>query len=189
MALGKKLYTHGRSVVSPDVPGAGGATGPAGATGAGGATGPSGATGPAGGGLGFAVFDALMPGDNAATVAVGAAVQFPNNGATGGTLPPTRATASTFTINATGTYEVSWQVSVTEAGQLQVADNGTGLPRTVVGRATGTSQIVGHTLITVTSGHTLSVINPVGNSTALTITPIAGGASAVSATFVIKQLA
>jgi hypothetical protein len=146
----------------------------------------AGATAAGAASLKFSNFFALMPGDNASTVAVGAAVQFPQNGPTNGAA--VRATASTFTIALAGTYKIDWQVSVTEAGQLQLAIAGVGLPNTVVGRATGTSQIVGSTLITVAAGAVLSVINPVGNSTALTITPIAGGASAVSATLSIVKV-
>lgn len=137
----------------------------------------------------YALFFALMPGDNSATVAVGAAVQFPQDGPVSSPTTITRATASTFTLADVGNYEVSWQVSVSEAGQLQLALNGTGLPDTVVGRATITNQISGSTVITtVEPNSVLSVINPVGNSAALTITPIAGGANAVSATLSIKAL-
>jgi hypothetical protein len=179
MSVGKKLNHNSRVTVQLD---AGGATGATGATGAG-------ATGATGAGVfvpSFAHFFALMPGDNAATVAVGAAVQFPQNGPTNGVA--VRASASTFTIPVAGTYKVDFQVSVTEAGQLQLAVGGTGLPDTVAGRATGTSQIAQSAVITVGAGAVLSVINPVGNSTALTITPIAGGANAVSATLTIVRL-
>jgi hypothetical protein len=97
--------------------------------------------------------------------------------------------AGSFTLPNIGDYQVSWQVSVDEPGQLQLSLNGAGLPETVVGRATGTSQLVGNTLITTTIANSIiSVINPPGNSTALTITPIAGGASAVSATLTIVAL-
>ena len=175
-----------------------GATGPFGATGSAGATGNQGATGftgatgaagTAGGLLAFADFFALMPGDNAATVAVGAAVSFPQNGATSGATIA-RTGPTTFNLAAIGVYEVTFQVSVTEAGQLVIALNGTQQASTVVGRATGTSQIFGSTLITTTTVNTvLSINNPLLNSTALTITPLAGGANAVSATLVIKRLA
>lgn len=174
--------------------GATGATGVPGTAGVAGTAGFTGATGATGTGLltTFGNFYALMPGDNPATVAAGAAVEFPENGpATAGV---TRASASTFTLVAIGTYEISWQVSVTEAGQLDLwLDSGAGaveLAQTVVGRATGTSQIVGSTLITTTvTNSVLSVRNPSGNSPALTITPVAGGTHAVSATLTIKQLA
>jgi hypothetical protein len=104
-----------------------------------------------------------------------------------------RATASSFTLAAIGDYEISWQVPVTEAGQLVLAlDTGAGaveLPNTVVGRPTGTTPIVGHTIITTTvAGSILSVRNPAGNSNALTITPLAGGTHPVSATLIIKRL-
>jgi hypothetical protein len=134
----------------------------------------------------YSLFFALMPGDNAATVAVGAPVAFPQNGPTNGAA--VRADNFTFTLPNTGDYEVDCQVSVTEAGQLQLALGGAGLPNTVAGRATGTSQIVISTIIHATAGQVLSVINPAGNATALTITPIAGGTHAVSATLKIKQV-
>jgi hypothetical protein len=167
----------------------GGATGAAGATGATGA-GATGATGSAGAAPNFANFFALMPPDNAATVAVGAAIQFPQNGPTGGIAPPTRVSASSFNLPNIGIYEVTWQASITEPGQLQLLLDATPLAPTVVGRATGTNQMSGSTLITTTLvNQHLAVINPAGNSTALTMTPIAGGTHAVSATLTIRQLA
>jgi hypothetical protein len=139
-------------------------------------------------GISFASFNAVMPGDNADTVAPGTAVDFPNNGPTTADVV-TRASASTFTLVEAGTYEVNAQVSVSEAGQLQLAIGGVGLPETVAGRATGTSQIVISTIINVGAGDVLSVINPAGNAAALTITPIAGGTHSVSATLTVKLLA
>lgn len=76
-----------------------------------------------------------------------------------------------------------------EAGQLCVNLNGSDNLNTVVGRATGTSQIVGMCLISVTANTILSIHNPTGNTTALTITPIAGGANNVSAHLIITRLA
>ena len=136
----------------------------------------------------YASFFALMPGDNAGTIAVGAAVLFPQNGATfGGAI--TRLSSSTFNLAAIGNYEITWQVSISEAGQLQLAINGVGLAATVVGRATGTTQICGSTVIAIVAPNAvLSVINPVGNADALTVTTIAGGASSVSATLSIRAL-
>jgi hypothetical protein len=82
-----------------------------------------------------------------------------------------------------------FQVSVSEAGQLDLTLNGSELAYTVVGRATGTSQLVEMALVQTTSvDSTLTVRNPVGNSTALTITPLAGGTSPVSAHLVITEL-
>jgi len=128
-----------------------------------------------------------MPPDNAATVAAGNPVLFPQDGPASGTVA--RASTSTFILAAVGTYHVSFQVSVTEPGQLELTLNGTALPSTVVGRATGTSQLVGDSLVTTTSANeTLEVVNPPGNSPALTITPLAGGTHPVSASLVIEQL-
>lgn len=135
----------------------------------------------------FSNFFALMPEDNPTPVAVGAAVQFPQDGPTNGAA--SRASSSTFTIPFTGTYEVSWQVSVTEAGQLMVKLDSLAIDSTVVGRAGGTDQIVGNTIIAINAGAVLSIINPVGNAAALTITPSAGGTHPVSATLSIKRLA
>jgi hypothetical protein len=152
--------------------------------------GASGPAGPAGGILTFAYFYALMPPDNPATVAPGAAVEFPRDGPVTGI---SRIGTNQFVLLDVGVYEVFWQVSVNEAGQLVLGlDTGSGvqeLPETVAGRATGTSQITNQVLITTTQPNTiLTVRNPSGNTTALTVTPIAGGTRAVSAALVIKQL-
>lgn len=135
----------------------------------------------------FSDFYALMPGDNTATVAAGAAVSFPQNGPTNGII--TRSSATQFVIPIVGTYMVSWQVSVQEAGQLVLELDGVVKTNTTVGRATGTSQIVGNRLITTTEPNaTLRVINPPGSPLALTITPLAGGTNAVSASLVITRV-
>ncbi|MCR8983382.1 collagen-like protein, partial [Brevibacillus laterosporus] len=185
---------------SPGVAGSTGATGSTGSTGAAGSTGATGATGSTGatgatgstgatGILSFADFFALMPPDNAATVAPGTDVSFPQNGPTSGTTIA-RTGPSTFNLTAIGIYEVLFQVSVTEPGQLILTLNGADLAYTVVGRATGTSQIVGMALVqTTVINSILTVRNPAGNATALTITPIAGGTRPVSAHLVITQIA
>jgi hypothetical protein len=135
----------------------------------------------------FAEFFALMPADNASTVAVGAAVDFPQDGPTSGDI--TRASADTFLLAEVGTYRVDFSVSVSEAGQLGLSLNGTELDYTIFGRATGTSPIAGEALVTTTTPNsTISVVNPTGNSTALTITPLAGGTRPVAASLVIQQL-
>jgi hypothetical protein len=134
-------------------------------------------------------FFALMPGDNAATVAPGAAVAFPQDGPASAGI--TRSSATQFVLAAPGVYRVFFQVSVTEPGQLMLDLNGSiaTTANTVAGRATGTSQIVNEVLITTTAPNTvLRVINPTGNAAALTITPIAGGTHAVSAWLTIEQL-
>ena len=150
--------------------------------------GPEGPQGPAGGVLGYADFYALMPGDNTATIGVGEDVEFPQNGPTSGTTI-TRVSASEFNLAEIGTYQVLFQVSVDEAGQLVLTLDDEELDYTVVGRATGTSQIVGMALVETTEENSiLTVRNPAGNSTALTITPLAGGTRPVSAHLVIIQI-
>lgn len=58
-----------------------------------------------------------MPHDNAATVAPGTDVSFPQNGPNSG-ADILRASASTFNLGLIGTYQVLFQIGVDEAGQL-----------------------------------------------------------------------
>ena len=89
-----------------------------------------------------------------------------------------------------GTYQVLFEVSITEAGQLILTLNGADLEYTVVGRATGASQIIGMALVSTTVINSiLTVRNPAGNAAALSITPLAGGTRAVSAHLVITRIA
>ena len=93
------------------------------------------------------------------------------------------------TIVSIGAYQILFQVSVDEAGQLVVTLNNLPQTYTTVGRATGTSQLVGMCLVkTLTINNILTIRNPAGNSTALTITPLAGGAGSVSCHLVITRL-
>jgi hypothetical protein len=166
---------------------AAGAAGPAGPAGVAGPPGPPGSPGPSGGIEEYAEFYALMPPDNAATVAPGGAVQFPEDGPQSGSI--SRLSSTTFNLASIGTYEVSFQASVTEPGQLALTLNGAELPYTVVGRATGTSQIVGDSLVqTSVINSVLTLENPPGESIALTMTPLAGGVNPVSASLVIKRV-
>ena len=174
-----------------------GETGPAGPQGIQGEAGPvgpagpqgiQGEAGPAGGVLSFADFYALMPPDNAATVAPGTDVSFPQDGPNSG-ADITRLGADSFELGPIGTYQVLFQVSVTEAAQLILTLNGEDLAYTVAGRATGTSQIVGMALVeTTTENSVLTVRNPEGTAAAITITPSAGGVRSVSAHLVIMQI-
>ena len=138
--------------------------------------------------MAFSDFFALMPPDNAATVATGTDVSFPQDGPSSGSAIA-RSDASTFTLSAIGTYQVMFQVSVNEPGQLNLSLNGVDLAYTAVGRVTGTSQIVGMSLVTTTVVDSLlTVRNPASNTTALTITPIAGGTRPVSAHLLITRI-
>ena len=168
----------------PGPPGPRGERGPQGAAGATGPQGPAGATGPqgpAGGVFGYADFYVLMPPDNSATVAPGTDVSFPQDGpnSNSGT---TRTGDSSFILASIGAYQVNFQVGITEAGQLLLTLNGADLEYTVVGRATGTSQIIGMCIVETDSVNSiLTVRNPAGNATALTVTPLGGGTRPVSA--------
>lgn len=132
--------------------------------------------GGAGSSLGFAMFWGMAPPDYAATVAVGAPLDFPRAGPTGGLTAPVRTGVGLFSFPVIGTYNVAWQASVTEAGQLQLSSSASGLNlASVASRTTGTSQISNNILITTTViNEVISILNPPGNATALTITPADG---------------
>ena len=164
-----------------------GPQGPIGETGPVGPQGPAGLQGEAGGVLNFADFYALMPPDNSATVAPVTDVSFPQDGPNSGS-GIVRTGPDSFNLAEIGTYQILFQVSVTEAGQLILTLNGEDLAYTVAGHATGTSQIVGMAIVTTTTiDSILTVRNPAGNAAALTITPLAGGTRPVSAHLVITQ--
>lgn len=153
-----------------------------------GPAGSQGEPGPAGSIANYADFYAIMPPDNSATVAPGTDVSFPQDGPnTTGSI--TRTSDSSFSLSEVGTYLVLFQVSITEAGQLVLTLNDEEIPYTVVGRATGTDQIVGMSIIsTAIATSILTVRNPASNAAALTITPNAGGPEPVSAHLIIIQM-
>ncbi len=129
-----------------------------------------------------------MPPDNSATVAPGTDVSFPQNGPIANTNI-SRLGPSSFNLGPIGSYQIIFQVSVTEAGQLLLTLNDQDLEYTVVGRATGSSQILGVAIVTTAEVNSvLTVRNPAGNAAALTITPLAGGTRSVSAHLVIVQI-
>lgn len=133
--------------------------------------------------LDFADFYGLMPGDNTATIGVGTDVAFPRLGPSKISSGITAINTKQFKIASVGVYDVTFFVSIAEAGQLGVTLNNAMLPYSITGRATGTSYISASYLITVTTVNSLLTIrNPSSNTAALTITPHAGGAasSAVS---------
>jgi hypothetical protein len=169
-----------------------GATGPTGPTGVAGATGPSGAsgaTGPSGAGLVSAAdFYATMPADNAAPIAVGAAVEFPNDGAIFGP-DISRLSSSTFQLAAVGYYKVDFQASVTGTSQLILKLNAAEIASTCSGASNGNVQLVGVSIVQVTVPNSvLSVVVPAGNANAVTLTANAGDAHAANAHLVIARL-
>jgi len=166
-------------------------TGPQGPRGLQGETGATGATGAPGTGIEpvFGYFY-LQNVTADATIGVGDAVPFDRDGPSSGIF---RANATEFVLPDIGVYEVAWQVPVNEAGQLVLTLDGVEVPSTVVGRNTGATQIVGNVLIqTAVPNSLLSVRIPRYTSSALTLTPFAGGTmlltSPLTSSLVIKRL-
>ena len=136
--------------------------------------------------------------DYAATVAVKTTagtgrVPFPRNGPTTSDTM-IRLNSSSFILPEIGTYEVSFQVHTTEPGQLQLELNDAALPETTIANANPTAgghPIAGRFFITTTVVNSvLAVINPAGNSTALTITPASGSLTHANAqSLLVTQIA
>jgi hypothetical protein len=131
------------------------------------------------------------PTDYAATVAPKTSagtgrVPFPRNGPlTGGSGNPLRADASSFTMGVPGTFLVTFKVHTTEPGQLELELDGIELTDTVaqdMNPTSGGHEIVGNAIInTVSPNQVLAVINPPGNTPALTITPADGASTHANA--------
>jgi hypothetical protein len=136
------------------------------------------------------------PTDYAATVAVKTSagtgrVPFPRNGATtGGAV---NIDGSSFRLPNIGIYEVTFDVQTTEPGQLELELNGADLPATATGNQNPTSggHLFSATFIitTVVINSVLAVINPEGNSPALTIVPASGSSTHANAqNLIIRQI-
>ncbi len=182
---------------------AGGAQGIAGVAGPAGAPGLAGAAGAAGiqgipgipgapGILDFSDFYSLQGGaftDNSPPVAAGGAVVFARDGSTNGTITRVGSSPSSFNLPIIGTYLVLFQVDVTAAAQLGLRLNGAPILDSVVGRATGSSQITGLSLVTTTTVNSvLEVINPSGNATTIAVPPNDGGTHPITAHLVIIRV-
>ena len=144
-----------------------------------------------GGAVNYQDFYAMMPSDNSGTIPSFGAISFPRTTISNSII--TQNSPFAFNLPDIATYEINFQVSVTEATQLEIILNNANLPfnATVVGRFTGNSQIVGVFLVTTTSINTsLSIIN--SGYSSITLTPWAGNTagpiSAVSAHLIIKKL-
>lgn len=169
-----------------------GAQGPIGPQGNDGYTGPTGDTGPQGSPgafLGFAFFYGNAPPDYPATIAPGAPLDFPHSGPVGGSNI-IRSGVGQFTLVNIGIYEIFWKVGITEPSQLMLTIDGILQPQTVASRESGTSQLINDVIIQTTSiNSVISVINPPGNSPALTVTVVDGSLTQAPApSLVIKRL-
>lgn len=112
--------------------------------------------------------------DYAATVAVGAAFPFPRDGYANGIV---RSGPSTFLLPSAGKYKVTFECHTTEPGQLQLVVAGVVIFKSTAMNYNPTSgghSIQGTCIVDAATATTLQVINPAGNSTALTVTPSDG---------------
>jgi hypothetical protein len=111
----------------------------------------------------------------AKTVAGTGRIPFPQNGPTAGIV---RIDNTSFVLPSIGTYEIYFSIHTTELGQIQLELNGVDLPETVVANMNSTSGghlITGSFFVTTTGLNSiLAIINPSGNTSALTITPADG---------------
>ena len=105
-----------------------------------------------------------------------------------------RVDAESFLL-APGSYRVTATVHTTESGQLQLELGGVAVDNSTFGNANPTAgghPIVVDAIVTVPAGpgEVLAVINPAGNSTALTITPADGALThAYAQKLIIEKLA
>ena len=108
-----------------------------------------------------------MPPNNAATIAIGAPINFNQDGPSNNS-DITRISSTTFNLASIGLYEIMFQVSINEAAQLVIVINGIELDYTVVGRATGTNQLIGISIISTTIPNSiLSINNPNRNASSI----------------------
>ncbi len=149
------------------------------------------------------------------SVASGSAVNFPRPSVTPVGIiinnPGASQTNNTeFILPSVGAYRISWSISIDEAAQLSLwisTDGGgtivvpplgggglfseytvaLGVPGQV-GRATGTSQIMGDTMINNTVAGAAIQIRNYASASALTVTPLPGGISAQSSSLIIQRL-
>jgi hypothetical protein len=138
----------------------------------------------------FAEFYALMPPDNAVAVAVGDSIDFPRDGLFfGDSIERSGSSDFEFLLKAIGTYKITFQASIAQAGQLGILLNGALVTKSIVGKASTGGQLFCSCLVNSTVvDSTLSIVNPLGNVGSLTLTVSAGGASAVSANLLIERL-
>ncbi len=134
----------------------------------------------------FSDFYALMPQDNPTTIRAGMSISFPNDGPTNGII--TRINSSQFNLPNIGIYEINFQANISEPCQLVIVVNNIEDLSSVVGKATGASQIIGMSFIKTSISNTIiSINNPIGENS-VNLTPFAGGINLVSAHLIIKQI-
>jgi hypothetical protein len=114
------------------------------------------------------------------------AVLFSTDGPVNGGI--TRASPSSFNLPTPGLYQVTFQVSVVGAGQLMLQLDGSPLPQSIVGRPSGTGQIVGTSLIETTIPNSVLEVINASNTTPLIIAQGPSGTTILSSHLVITQV-
>jgi hypothetical protein len=132
--------------------------------------------------------------DYAATIAVASRVPFPQNGPSIGPQV-TRNSPSDFRVGVAGLYEVSWSIEFAEPSQLAVARNAGVLVTnadvvndTCNRSGAGTQLNTNTVLVQLAAGDLVSIVNPPGNATALTVDPGDGTLTHAQAPNVVIRL-
>jgi len=113
--------------------------------------------------MNFSDFYSLMPSDNSLIILPGSSISFPQNGPSNGVI--TRMNASQFNLLNIGTYEIIFQVGISEYGQLCIVLNDFEILSSIV---SGTFQIIGLSLIQTFAINSIISINNYSESTSIT---------------------
>jgi len=139
------------------------------------------------GSLSIADFYFQLP-NNSVIIPIGKDILFPKNGPSFGT-DIIRINDFSFNLVSIGIYQILYDISITEPGQLIITLNNKELDYTVFGRSTGTSQLSGMCLVeTLTTNSVLTIRNPSNNLTILTLSALAGGVNPTSAHLIISRI-
>jgi hypothetical protein len=110
----------------------------------------------------YANFYGLQPLNNIPVVTPGSPVEFPNNGPA--TPNITRLTNSTFDLNSSGIYMVSFNLTAVESAETVIVLNGVELPETVVARSIGETVLSGTFIINVPNPNSVISLNNASNT-------------------------
>ncbi len=110
----------------------------------------------------YANFYGLQPLNQIPVVTPGSPVEFPNNGPTSTNI--TRLTPGTFNLDLSGTYLISFNLTVIEPAEVVIVLNGVEIPETVVARSTGETQLSGSFIINVPQTNSVISLNNASNT-------------------------
>ncbi len=116
------------------------------------------------------------------TVAISAAVVFASIPFSAGFT----TTSTTFTVTATGIYNVEFTVTPVGVSDFAITVNGTVAPNCAFGCATGTTVIHGNAILSLTAGDVLQLINN-NSPAAVTLTPEVAASTSASITAIRIQ--